>query len=112
MNHAYETLKREHKKLIRRLAKIDEKLTECPAVEFIELQQELGRKLEDESIDRLSSEFMNWVKKSAVKEKQLKRKMKTHAADQQKLFNERFVVERKLNDVSNQISRLSIRGLS
>ena len=109
MSYVMEVIKREIDKLNERQAKIELILKSSPAIEFLELQQELGRKLSS-GIDRMSPEFINWVGVAVKKEKSLKLKMKTHQRDQQKLWDEQHENMIKLNDLGNTYSRLSIRG--
>lgn len=100
MSYSMEVLQREIDKINNRQDKIKVLLEACPAVEFIELQQELGIKLSS-GIDRMSPEFIKWVGVAAKKEKSLKLKMKSHQKDQQKLWDEQLKNMNKLNELSN-----------
>lgn len=108
MRHSLSVINLEIEKINKRQAKIQELLEFSPAIEFIELQQEFGRKL-NSGVDRFSPEFIEWVKVSAKREKYLKQKMKTQQKDQQKLWDEQLENNRKLNDLSNTSSMLSMR---
>lgn len=105
-------LDNEAARLNNRLEKIKQLEHKSPAIEFIELQQELKVKLQDKNLDRLSPEFQSWVASAAKKEKTLKRKMKTLSSDSQKRWDERFLIESQLREIESAVWRLNLREVA
>lgn len=112
MEYVKTILGNEAARLNKRLEKIKQLEHKSPAIEFIELQQELKVKLQDENLDRFSPEFQSWLASAAKKEQALKRKMKTLNRDSQKRWDERFLIESQLREIEGAAWRLNLRGVA